>query len=123
MRALDQVALPAALMLLRFPLRRDRRMLVPDASRRRRQHHSLSVLRLVSHLVTTSLVFLALMTLVWTLSLIFHLMHSVHPFPDEAFQLLDRLKILLVYGDVAVSGVVLLNGIWHYIAEVIRGDS
>lgn len=71
----------------------------------------------------TSLVFLALITLVWIVSWTFHFMHSTHPFPDAAFQLLDRLKILLVYLDVAVSGIVLLNGIWHYIAKVLRGDA
>jgi hypothetical protein len=32
-------------------------------------------------------------------------------------------EILLIYVDVVVSGIVLLSGIWHYIVEVIRGDS
>ena len=50
-------------------------------------------------------------------------MHSVHPFPDDIFELFAKLKIVLIYLDVLVSGIVLLAGIWHYILDVLRGDS
>lgn len=80
-------------------------------------------MRLVSYLVTTSLVFLSLMTLVWIVSLTFHSMHAIYPFSDETFRVLDRLEILLVYLDIGVSGIVLLNGIRLYIVEETRGNS
>jgi len=108
MSALGQAALPQSHALIRSALRR---------------RHGLSVVRLVTHLATTSLVFLALITLVWIVSWTFHFMHSVYPFPDEAFRLLDRLEMLLIYADVVMSGIVLLDGVWNYVVEVIRGDS
>ena len=123
MSGLSHAALPQAHVFLRSLLRRDRRLLVPDSDRRRRRRHELSAVRLVAHLATTSLVFLALITLVWIVSWTFHFMHSVYPFSHEAFRLLDRLEILLVYADVVVSGIVLFFVIWNYIVKVIRGDA
>ena len=123
MSELSHTVLPRSHVFLRSLLRRDRQLLVPDTDRRRRRRHGLSVVRLVAHLATTSLVFLALITLVWIVSWAFHFMHSVYPFSDEAFRLLDRLEILLLYADVVVSGIVLFFVIWNYIVEVIRGDS
>ncbi len=112
----------AAFWNYRVAPRRNRHVLIPNADRPRRQRHGLSALRLVSHLATTSLVFLALITLVWCISWIFHSMHSVYPFSNEVFRLLDRLELLLVYIDAMVSGIVLLIGVCYYIVEVIRGD-
>lgn len=123
MSGLSHSVLPRSHVFLRSLLPRDRRLLVPDADRRRRRRHELSALRLVTHLATTSLVFLALITLVWIVSWTFHFMHSVYPFSASAFRLLDRVEILLVYVDVVVSGIVLLNVTWNYIVKVIRGDS
>src|SRR5262245_19767131 len=107
---------------LRSLWRRDRRIFIADADRRRHRRDETWVLRLVCHLAITSLVFLALTTLVLIVSWTFHFMHSVYPFPDDVFRLLDRVEILLIYADVAVSGIVLLYGLWRYIVKVIRGN-
>ena len=123
MTILGEAAALKPQVLLRSLWHRDPRLVIPDETRRRQQRHALSALRLVSHLAMTSLLFLALITLVWIVSWTFHFMHSLYPFPEAAFQLLDGAKIVLVYLDVTVSGIVMLNGIWHYVAEVIRGDA
>lgn len=122
MSALSLTALSPPHVLLRFALRRNRGLLVSDSARWRRRRRGLSVVRLIAHLATTSLVFLALIMLVWIVSWLFHFFHSVYPFSDETFRLLRILETILVYIDVAVSGIVLLHGVWRYIVEIIRGD-
>lgn len=119
----NTAALPLAHVLFRSSRQRDRGLYVPPDHRRRGHRRETSVIRLAAHLAMTSCVFLMLASLVWLVSLTFHFMHRLFPFSAEAFELLNRLEILLAYVDAAVSGVVLLNGIWNYLIEVIRGDS
>ena len=83
----------------------------------------LSALRLIAHLAITSLVFLALMTLVWLVSWAFSTLQARHPFPEELMELFITLKFVLVYLDVLMSSIVLLYGICRYILTVLQGDS
>jgi len=115
--------LTIAPVMFRSGLPRDRRLFIPNVHQSRRDNQLLFVLRLISHLAMTSLVFLALITLVWVVSWTLSSMQSVHPFPDETFRLLNGLKIVLIYADMLTSGVVLFLGIWNYILKIIRGES
>lgn len=80
-------------------------------------------MRLVAHLTVTSFIFLALVSLVWAASWVFHSLHAAFPFPDETYEILRRLEIILLYTDVVVSSAVLLSGIWTYLSKVIGGKS
>jgi len=123
MSAVNQAALLKPQVALRSLLRRDQHIAVPCVERQRRKRHWSSILRLVGHLATTAFVFVSLITLVWVVSWTLSSMQSVHPFPDDIFELFAKLKIVLIYLDVLVSGIVLLAGIWHYILDVLKGDS
>jgi hypothetical protein len=123
MSAVSQAAPLEPQVALRSLLRRDRHTVVPCVERQRRERHWSSILRLVGHLAATAFFFVSLITLTWIVSWAFSSMHSVHPFPDDTFQLFANLKIVLIYLDVLVSGIVLLAGVWHYILDVLKGDS
>jgi hypothetical protein len=123
MIALSPATSPTIQLLLRSLLPRNQRLRIPDSQQRRRWRRELTILELVSHLVMTSFLFLALITLVWVVSWTFHLLHAVYPFSEELFRALYRFEIFLVYADVVTTGILLLNGIWHYILEAIRGNS
>jgi hypothetical protein len=50
-------------------------------------------------------------------------MNSVHPFPGEFLRFFDRLEIWLAYPDGGLVCLTLLNGIWLYVLNVLRGHS
>ncbi len=56
-----------------------------------------------THLASwTSLLFLALVTLIWVVELAFHSLHSVYAFSDDMFRMLRRAgDPLLAYADAA----------------------
>lgn len=74
-------------------------------------------------MAATAFVFISFITLVWLASFGFSVLHSIHPFSDDVFQLFDALKHALILIDAALCGVVLLRGLWQYLLNVIRGGS
>jgi hypothetical protein len=74
-------------------------------------------------MAATTFVFTAFIALVWLASWGLSFLHSIHPFSDDTFELLETLKNVLIHIDAALSGVVLLRGLWQYLVNVIRGDS
>ena len=108
---------------LRSFLPRNQQMRVPDSRRRRRPRYELTALELASHLALTSLLFLLLVVGVWIATWALHSLHSKYPFPDELLHLLDRLEIWLVYADGALICITLLNGMWLYVLNILRGNS
>lgn len=84
--------------------------------------HGSSARRLIAHFATTTSVFVALASFVWLASWIFRLLHSVSPFSEEQLEILGRLKLVLLYLDILMSGVVLLGGVYRYIVTVLQGD-
>src|SRR5688572_24044784 len=95
----------------------------PNRDSRGHQHPWPPALGLVGHMAATAFVFTSFITLVWLSSWGFSFLHSVHPFSDDTFQLFEALKRALILIDAALSGVVLLRGLWQYLVNVIRGQS
>lgn len=100
-------------------------MFIPDADRRRRRPPPSwhAALRVGTHLAWTSLLFLALVTLIWVVELAFHSLHSVYAFSDDMFRMLRRLEILLAYADAAASAGIVLNSLGRHFLEFIRGEA
>jgi len=107
----------------RSVLRPERPTQEPNRNRRHQQHPWSPALQLVGHMAATAFVFTSFITLVWLASLAFSFLHSVHPFSDDVFQLFQTLESVLIRIDAALTGVVLLRGLWQYILNVIRSDS
>lgn len=74
-------------------------------------------------MAATAFVFASFITLVWLASWGLSFLHSIHPFSDDVFQLFEALKRALILIDAALSGVVLLRGLWQYLLSVVRGGS
>lgn len=108
---------------LRSFLPRNQQIRVPDSRRRRFQRHELSALKLASHLLMTSFLFLALVMAAWVASVTFHVLHSVYPFSSALLHFLDRLELWLVYVDGSLICGTLLFGGLHYVSGVVRGYS
>lgn len=84
----------------------------------RREHHRFGC---IGHLVATAVVFASLFTLGWLLSVSFHQLHAIHPFPQPIFQFIALLEIALFCLDAAASLCVLLIGIVRYVARILEG--
>jgi hypothetical protein len=123
MSAISETSFPIGHMLFRSLLPRNQQIRVPDSSRRRPQRHEFAALKLAGHLAVTSVLFLALVVAVWITSSIFHLLHTVLPFPNQLLRFLDRVEILLAYVDGALICSTLLIGGCHYLLSVLRGHS
>lgn len=79
-----------------------------------------SVVGLVTHLIATAIIFTALFSIGWLVSIALHALHRIHPFPEEIFRLISRMEIYLVYADAALSTVVLFIGMWRFCKDVVE---
>lgn len=104
-------------------LPRNQQMRVPGSSPGRVPRQELSVLKLASHLMMTSFLFLALVIATWVASWAFHSLHSAYPFSNELLRFLDRLELWLVYVDGALICATLLFGGGRYLLNIVRGLS
>lgn len=91
-----------------------------ERSRRSRPYWA-SVLDLVGHLIGTAVIFTALFSIGWLVSLSLHALHSMHPFPEETFKFVTRIEVYLVYVDSVVSGIVLLIGMGRFCKDTWEG--
>ena len=123
MTAVSPTALLNSHAVLRSVLRPERPTRDPSRARRRHRSPWSPALRLVGHMAATTFVFTSFIVLVWLASWAFSFLHSAHPFSEYVFHLFETLEIVLIYVDIALSGVVLLRGLWQYILNVIRSDS
>jgi hypothetical protein len=109
--------------LFRSLLPRNQQIRVPDSGRRGHRRYEFAALRLATHFAVTSLLFLALVVVDWITSSVFHLLHSVLPFPDELLRFLDRVEILLAYVDGAlICGTLFIGGCCYFL-DMLRGHS
>ena len=76
---------------------------------------------LIFHLVGTAVIFVALFSLSWLVSLLFSKLHAIHPFPDEILHLITRFEVWIVYVDEGLCGILLLAGGWRFCYELL-GD-
>jgi hypothetical protein len=74
-------------------------------------------------MAATTFIFTSFVTLVWLASCTFSFLHSVHPFSDDACRLFETMESLFIRIDAALSGVVLLRGLWLYVFNIIRSES
>jgi len=123
MSAISQAALPSSQVALRSILPRRSTIHVPNPGRRQHPRHWNAALRLVGHLATTAFAFVSLITLAWIASWIFSVLHSAHPFSDDAFRFFVGLEGVLIRLDAAACGIVLLFGVGRYVLNVIKGNS
>jgi hypothetical protein len=123
MTAVSHAAPPNALATFRSARGPERPAQEPSRNSQRHHHPWPPALQLVGHMAATAFVFTSFITLVWLASLGFSFLHSIHPFPDDVFQLFEALKRALILIDAALSGAVLLRGLWQYLLNVVRGGS
>jgi hypothetical protein len=75
---------------------------------------------LIGHLMTTTLVFVVFITLGWLVSYFSYYLNGIHKFSDETFKLIGSLELGLFYLDAAVSGIILLSGIWKFVRNILE---
>lgn len=79
-----------------------------------------SVLSLLGHLLGTAVIFTALFTIGWLVSVVLHALHRYHPFPDEIFRFVSKMELYLVYADSLLSGVVLVAGMIRFCKQLME---
>lgn len=88
--------------------------------RERRVGYWWSVMTLVGHLLGTAVIFTALFSIGWLVSVALHALHRYHPFPDEIFKFVTKIELYLVYADSVVSGIVLIAGMVRFCKQVVE---
>jgi hypothetical protein len=79
-----------------------------------------TALRLLGHLLSTALVYLALLLLTWGVSQCFTFLIDVGPLPEDAAQFLARLKLAILYGEGSLFSYFWATGAWHLFKEMKR---
>lgn len=79
-----------------------------------------SVVGLVGHLIASAIIFTALFSLGWLVSIALHALHAIHPFPADMFEFVTRMEVYLVYADAALSSTILLTGMWRFCRDVVE---
>lgn len=90
------------------------------AERERRVGYWWSVMALIGHLIGTALIFTALFSIGWLVSLALHALHRYHPFPEEIFKFVTKIELYLVYADTVVSAVVLIAGMVRFCRQLLE---
>ena len=80
-----------------------------------------ALISLVGHMLGTGVIFLSLFFIAWGLAWSAHMLHMIHPFPDEILGYVKKVEIVLFWVDTALCGFVSLVGIWRFGAEIL-GD-
>lgn len=78
-----------------------------------------SLISLVGHMLGTGVIFLSLFLIAWGLAWSAHMLHTIHPFPDEILGYVKKVEIVLFWVDTALCGFVSLVGIWRFGAEIL----
>ena len=84
----------------------------------RRSGYLGSLIKLLTHLLGTAVMFSAILVLAWGLSFLVHKLHEAHPFPPAIYSVVTTIELWLVYIDVVISGVVLLFGAVRFLQEI-----
>lgn len=89
-------------------------------ARTRRIGYWWSVVALVGHLIGTAIIFIALVSIGWLVSIALHALHRYHPFPDEIFRFIVRVELYLVYAAAVVSAIVLCTGTVGFCKQLLE---
>jgi len=73
------------------------------------------LVKLVLHVLHTSLAFSVILVLAWGISLLMEWLHALHPFPTETYRFLAATKRWLVYFDVGLAAAAMLLGAKQFI--------
>jgi hypothetical protein len=77
-----------------------------------------SLVKLLTHLLGTAVMFGAILMLAWGLSYLVSELNAAHPFPPAIYAFVTTIEIWLVYIDVLISGIVFLFGAGRFLQEV-----
>ena len=89
----------------------------PVEYRRKKHGYFASLVKLLTHLLGTAVMFSAILVLSWGLSYLVHRLNRTHPFPVEIYSFVTKIELWLLYVDVALSAVVLLFGAARFLQE------
>ena len=76
------------------------------------------ILLLIGHLAGTALVSLAFITLVWGVTYFLSFLHSLHPFPNDLYNIVTKMELGGLYADALITTMVLLAGIWRFLKDI-----
>lgn len=88
---------------------------------RRKLTYGQSLVRVITHLAGTAVMFSALLVLSWAISYLAAGLHSIHPFPPEIYTFLTKVELWLLYVDVVISGLVFFFGAARFVQEAWEG--
>jgi hypothetical protein len=85
--------------------------------RQQRRGYWGSLVKLLTHLLGTAIIFSTILVLTWGLSYLVSGLNARHPFPPEIFRFVITIELWLVYLDVLISGAVFLFGAARFLQE------
>jgi hypothetical protein len=80
----------------------------------------LSAVKFIAHMVATTAIYAALITLAWSLGVLCTLLNGIQLFSDEMIELVSRVELALAYFDTALCGYFSIHGAWRFFKETTR---
>ena len=85
-------------------------------ARPRRSYFTLIML-LIGHLILAALVFTVFYTLQWAVGVYVGYLESIHSSTPMAYRVGSIFEIVLLFLDIALTGIVLVLGVWRFIRD------
>ena len=85
---------------------------------RRRDTYWISIFKLLGHVVGSGLVFVFLVTVEWLISWFLSSLDLVHPMDGETSLFAHRFGNGLLYGDVALAGLVFVTTFFRFLRDL-----
>jgi hypothetical protein len=80
----------------------------------------LSMGTLIGHLISSFLMFVAILVLTWLVGLILAWLNRYQPFSDEDLKVIAELKTAMLYLDAILYAVVSISSVWTFLKGAIR---
>jgi hypothetical protein len=79
-----------------------------------------SVWNLIGHLLGTAVIFIVFFAIAWGLSYLLAGLDTLHKFPQEILDIIQRIEIWPIYGDAVLCSVVLIAGTVRFCIDLME---
>lgn len=86
----------------------------------RKPSYVLSAVKFIAHMVATTAIYAALITLAWSLGVLCTSLNGIQLFSDEMRELVSRVELALAYFDTVLCGYFSIHGAWRFFRETMR---
>lgn len=76
---------------------------------------------LMGHLIGTTIIFVVVMVLAWLIEVIFYVLHSMHPFPNDVIHFVRSAELGVLWADSVLCILILGASLFRFCKDNIGG--